>query len=189
MKIDPMFRFLDETVPREGNILDLGCGYGMAAHWLTQCSPNHTVIGWDNDARKIRVAQATARNHPKLRFESHNLLDEPGYPPCDCVLLLDVLHYFPRELKAEVLRKAFQALRPGGRLVLRDAARVPTRGHRLVEQAEKWAVWTGANQTRHGLHFEDEATHLTLLRAAGFARVEVKAESGVGSNTLIIAWA
>ena len=56
MKVDPVFERSDETVPRQGTILDLGCGYGMAAHWLTQGSPDRTVIGWDYDAGKIRVA-------------------------------------------------------------------------------------------------------------------------------------
>ena len=42
-------------------------------------------------------------------------------------------HHLPWELKARVLREAFAALRPGGCLVVRDATRSPTRGHRRVE--------------------------------------------------------
>ena len=75
----------------------------------------------DFDADKIRVAQATARANPRVTFERRDFLEVAEYPACDCVLLCDVLHYFPRELKAEMLRKVFQALRPGGRLIVRDA--------------------------------------------------------------------
>ena len=53
--------------------------------------------------------------------------------------------------------------------------------------SEKWAVRFGQNKTRHGLHFENEATHLVLLREAGFAEVEVRTESGLGSNALMVA--
>lgn len=188
MKIDPVFGFLDAAVPREGTILDLGCGYGMAAHWLTRCSPARMVIGWDNDARKIRVARATARDDREPRFEFRNLLAEPVYPPCDCVLLLDVLHYFPHNLKAQLLRKVFQALRPGGRLIVRDACAGKTARHGAVVWAERWAVRFGQNKTSHGLHFENEEAHLALLREAGFDRIEIRPDAGLGSNVLITTW-
>ena len=187
MKIDPVFKFLDEAVPREGTILDLGCGYGMAAHWLTQCSPDRAVIGWDNDPRKIRVAQATARNDPKLRFEFRNLLDEPDHPPCDCVLLLDVLHYFPRELKAAILAEAFRALRPGGCLVLRDACEGKGNRHGVVVWAERMAVRLGQNKTAHGLHFESLGWHQAFLRETGFVGVRTHDGAGRGSNLLLVA--
>ena len=98
-----------------------------------------------------------------------------------------MLHYFPRKLKAEMLRKVFQSLRPGGSLIIRDAMAEEKSGHRAVARAEKWAVRLGLNRTRHGLHFEDEKTHRALLREAGFGTVEVRNESGLGSNLLLIA--
>jgi hypothetical protein len=45
----------------------------------------------------------------------------------------------------------------------------------------------GQNRTRHGLHFADEKTHLALLRETGFAKVEIRTESGLGSNRLLVA--
>ena len=186
MKLDPLFRAVDVVVPKQGIIVDLGCGYGMVAHWLTLSSPERTVRGVDADVEKIRVARATAEGNPRVRFEVGDILDWE-LPACDCVLLCDVLHYLPRELKVRVLRKAFAALPPGGCLVVRDAARSQTRGHWSVEWAEKWAVWAGVNQTRHGLHFEDEQTHLALLREAGFALPAIQQDAGLGSNALMVA--
>src|SRR5262249_19634953 len=34
LKYDPMFARLDKSVPRTGFILDAGCGFGPATHWL-----------------------------------------------------------------------------------------------------------------------------------------------------------
>jgi SAM-dependent methyltransferase len=101
--------------------------------------------------------------------------------------LCDVLHYFPREFKAAVLKKTFAALRPGGRLIIRDALARDDSGHRAVALSEKWAVRLGQNRTRHGLHFEDEPTHLALLREAGFCQIELRKEGGLGSNALLTA--
>jgi SAM-dependent methyltransferase len=104
-------------------------------------------------------------------FEQRDILEWPECPACDCVLLCDVLHCFPRELKAQVLNKACQALRPGGCLVVRDACAAKTAQHSIVAWAERWAVRLDQNRTLHRLHFETEATHLALLREAGFSRV------------------
>ena len=187
MKTDPLFRAVENAVPARGEILDLGCGCGLVAHWLTLSTPERRVRGVDFDAEKIRVAQVTARANSQVSFERRDILEWPEYPVCDCVLLCDVLHYFPRELKEEVLRKTLAALRPVGCLIIRDAMAEENSGHRAVARAEKWAVRLGQNRTRHGLHFEDEKTHLALLREAGFVKVEIRAESGLGSNRLLVA--
>ena len=102
-----------------GVVLDFGCGEGLLTNLLARRLPRTRFIGIDLDADKIRVAQATARFNPGVVFERRDILEWPEYSVCDCVLLCDVLHYFPRELKAEVLRKVFQALRPGGCLIVR----------------------------------------------------------------------
>jgi hypothetical protein len=56
-----------------------------------------------------------------------------------------------------------------------------------VAWAEKWAVRLGQNKSRHGLHFENEGTHLALLREAGFEHVEIRKDAGLGSNALMVA--
>jgi predicted exporter/SAM-dependent methyltransferase len=187
MKTDPLFQAVEATAPVRGRILDLGCGYGIVAHWLTLFAPERTVSGVDFDTDKIRVAQATARVNARVAFERRDLLDWAEYPVCDCVLLCDVLHYFPRELKAEVLRKAFQALRPGGSLVLRDACSDKSRLHPIVAWLEKWAVRLGQNKTAHGLHFESAAAYLGLLEDAGFIQSRTLLEAGLGSNVMLVA--
>ncbi len=186
MKTDPLFCAVEKVVPARGEILDVGCGFGLVAHWLTLFTPGRRVRGVDFDVEKIRVAQVTAGANPQVTFERRDVLEWPEFPACDCALLCDVLHYFPHELKADVLRKVFSALRPGGSLIIRDAMAMGDSAHRAVARSEKWGVRLGQNRTRHGLHFEDEKTHLALLREAGFAKVEIRTESGLGSNRLLI---
>jgi uncharacterized protein len=185
MRTDPLFRVIEDVVPRHGFILDLGCGFGMAAHWLALGSADRTVLGVDDDAGKIRVAQAAARGQSRIAFEERNLLGW-DLPACDVVLLFDVLHYLPRPLKAVVLAKVARALLPGGRLIIRDAAADAAR-QGVVAWAEQWAVRLGQNRTAHGLHFETLEGHRALLCEAGFGDVEVRADAGFGSNRLWIA--
>jgi predicted exporter/trans-aconitate methyltransferase len=186
LRSDPLFEALDRAVPRQGHILDAGCGYGVAAQWLLLDAPQRTLHGMDHDANKIRVARAAAGESTRASFEESDLL-AAAWPACDALLLCDVLHYFPRELKMRILQRAFAALRPGGSLIVRDAMARENPGHRAVVRFEKWAVRLGQNRTRHGLHFEDASTHLALLREAGFAEIEIRANSGLGSNVLLVA--
>ena len=184
MKLDPMFGLLDGLVPRQGAVLDLGCGYGVVTHWLAQFTDTRTFLGVDYDDDKIRVARRTAPQHPRIRFQTGDILDWE-YPACDTILLLDVLHYWTPAKQQLILDRARRALRPGGRLILRDAARAENAGHEHVTFWEKIAVWIGHNRTVEGLHFQTQAQLEAALRQAGFA-VEQPGGGGRGSNVLLV---
>ena len=186
MKVDPIFKSLDRVVPRSGFILDLGCGYGFATHWLAQCTDARTFLGVDYDEDKIRTAQRTAQQHPRIRFEFQNVL-EWEYPACDAILLLDVLHYWTPDKQQLILEKARRALRPGGKLILRDGAKADDGAHQHVHRWEVFATKLGLNRTREGLHFQSLAELESALKLAGFTGLEIIQEAGRGSNVLLTA--
>ena len=187
MRCDPMFAVLDSVVPRQGFVLDLGCGYGIATHWLACFTDQRTFLGIDYDEEKARVAKRSAPEHPRIRFESGDIL-ERAYPECDVVLLLDVLHYWTSEKQQQILNKARQALRAGGHLVLRDGARTEGASHERVHRWEKFSTRMGMNRTEEGLHFQSQAELEAMLRNAGFARWEIKSGAGNDSNVMIVAF-
>ena len=186
MKTDPIFNALDAVVPRNGFILDLGCGYGIATHWLACFTDQRTFLGVDYDEDKIRVAMRTAPAHKRIQFTSGDILNYE-YPPCDTVLLLDVLHYWTPDKQQSILNRARQALRPGGVLILRDAARAEGSAHQRVEFWERLATRVGHNQTKEGLHFRTLAELEAALKQAGFASWEIKRTAGRDSNVLLVA--
>jgi SAM-dependent methyltransferase len=187
LRLDPVFLALDAVVPRSAQVLDLGCGYGLATHWLATFTDTRTFWGVDYDEDKIRVAQRSAPDHPRIEFTHGDLLT-CGYPPGDAVLLLDVLHYWTAEKQLLILTKARQALRPGGRLVLRDGARSETVAHRKVHRWEEFATRLGMNRTKEGLHFQSQAELEAMLPRAGFARWEIKTGAGNDSNVMLVAF-
>ncbi len=186
-KIDPLYPAVEKAAPKAGEILDLGCGFGITLHWLTLASPDRRGRGIDFDAFKVRVASTTAETNPKVNFEQQDLLEWTDYPACDCILLCDVLHYFPHAHKAAILRQAFRALRPGGTLIIRDALADRSKRHRKTALSERWAVRIRQNISIQGLHFEDKEAHLKLLRETGYENVAVADNSGLGSNFMITA--
>ncbi len=186
MKTDPVFAALDAVVPRRGFVLDLGCGYGLATHWLSCFTDTRTFLGVDYDEEKIRVARRTAPEHPRIRFEEGDVLN-CDYPACDTVLLLDVLHYWQPEKQQMILDKARRALRPGGVLILRDGACAESGEHRRVHFFEKLATRVGHNRTQEGLHFQTLAEIEAMLKRAGFTNWELKREAGHDSNVMLVA--
>ncbi len=186
MRRDPLFDTLDKIVPRHGFILDLGCGYGISAHWLAQSGLNRELLGVDYDADKIRVAQRTAVSHPRVLFESADL-QTWNYPACDVALLCDVLHYWPPETQELILTKARNALRGDGRLILRESGRAETKAHRQVESQERFATNIGHNKAVEGLHFLSEDELRAMLERVGFQEIQFPAATAGNSNIFITA--
>ncbi len=109
-----LMRNLETTDPCR--ILDLGCGPGLyAPHWL---AAGHAYHGLDFGPASIAHARATVR-HARASFVLGNMLDTPYGGPHDIVTLLyGELNVFPPEACRTILRKAWDALAPGGRIAL-----------------------------------------------------------------------
>ncbi len=121
-RLDPVVRNIDGLVPENGTVLDLGCGYGLLSNLLAHKSLGREVLGVDFDAGKIRVAAKAALPRPGARFIIKNIL-EWDYPASGCILMVDVLHYWSRENQSKIIKKACEALEPGGILAFREICR------------------------------------------------------------------
>ncbi|HWT08814.1 MAG TPA: class I SAM-dependent methyltransferase [Roseomonas sp.] len=89
------------ALPPLGGVLDLGCGRGQLALALLLAGRAGSVIGFDLDAGKIDRAQAAARDLP-ARFAVADLATAE-VPPCDTVLLIDVLLQMPHDAQRALL--------------------------------------------------------------------------------------
>lgn len=104
---------IDSSLPKEGTIIDLGCGEGVVASYLAQ-NPKRTVIGVDLD--KSRIQKSKLAN---LKFESgdirkYNLKNAAG------IVLSDVLHHVDFESQNRVLENISKSLKIGGVLVIKE---------------------------------------------------------------------
>ena len=99
-----------------------------------------------------------------------------------------MLHYWQPRKQQLILDKARRALRPGGRLVLREAARAENAAHRRVDFWEQLATRLGHNQTKEGLYFRSQEEITASLRQAGFTRWETRSGAGLNSNLLLVAF-
>ncbi len=80
-------------LPPLGDVVDLGCGRGQLAIALLLAGAARRVTGLDIDAAKIGLARQAAGELP-ARFDTADLA-QAGPPPCDTLLLIDVLLQLP----------------------------------------------------------------------------------------------
>jgi SAM-dependent methyltransferase len=105
--LDPMFPRLAGFVKDPRIILDVGCGYGIAAVWLLALYPEARVFGIDPDRRRVHFAAHAVG--PRGSMQAGRAPDIPDAAGgADTILLLDVIHMLSDEdlqLTLERLRR------------------------------------------------------------------------------------
>jgi SAM-dependent methyltransferase len=152
------------AVPRRGTVVDVGCGFGLFALHLRLQAAERRVLGIDHDPRRIEAARRSPLAGHGVEFA---VADAPqaSLPPCDAVVLIDVLHHLHPEAQARLLAAARARLVPGGRIVVKDLDTRPR--FRFV-----WNWVHDVLMTRSlDLHFRSRAATEAALVAAGFADV------------------
>jgi SAM-dependent methyltransferase len=169
-------------------VVDLGAGYGSLSIAAARRGAS-SVLAVDVHPRRLAEIQARATDHGvEVDVLRLNLLSGwPAEPTADLAFLFGVVEYAglwsdsgsPSDLQLELLRTAYGALRPGGRLVLGTknrawpgfAIRDVHTGQPLVNvlprrAADRWSQRRDGTAYRHHLHAP--RGWATLLEAAGF---------------------
>ncbi len=169
-----------------GSVLDLGCGRGQLAVLLLEAGLATKVRGVDWDAEKVAVG-ARASEGQEATFEAGDVREISG-ESVDTVLLVDVLHYFTRDVQDALLLRAASHVAPGGRLVLREADR--GRGPRswMTRLQEGVGTWAKVNVGERVLFRDVRRELVPLLEGIGFT-CEVAPCWGLTpfSNVLLVA--
>lgn len=92
-----------------GRVSDLGCGRGQVGLALLLAGLAESVEGLDLDAGKIRDAGRAAGGLP-ARYEAADLALAP-VPPCDTVLIFDVLLQMPVGAQLDLVARMGEAAR------------------------------------------------------------------------------
>ena len=170
LRRDPVFRNLPAHLPARGTVVDLGSGRGQLALMLAKQAPGRTVTSIDWDERKVDAARAAAAGAP----ETEGLAFVQGdartvaLPTAGCVVLLDLLHYFPVSEQDAILARAAAALEPGGRLLVREADAAGGVRFAITRFFERLAVGSGVTRGE-GLVFRPAAEIAAALGRLGLA--------------------
>lgn len=105
------------SLPRDGRVLELGCGTGWATRLLAARVPDGMAVGLDVSEEMIRHAREHAADPPNVSFR---VLSDSRFPFHDAVfshaLSIESLYYHP-DLDV-TFRELHRVLAPGGRAYL-----------------------------------------------------------------------
>jgi 2-polyprenyl-6-hydroxyphenyl methylase/3-demethylubiquinone-9 3-methyltransferase len=166
---------IERHAPREGAILDLGCGHGLVANLLAIGSPARDVTGIDIDAQKIEAAQRTVRARHNVRFLVADATTYDGGPYA-AITVADVFYLIPPPLQRELLAACARMLAPGGMLIWKSQVRHP-RWKYAITRGQEWLMTSLGPTQGHGLYFLDTDESLDALRAAGLLPVTITPRS------------
>jgi len=184
LKLENNYQLLADNVPRQGKILDLGCGYGIISNMLALTSPDREITGIDYDEEKIRVASSGFLNSPLLKFEAADIRSY-NITLKDCIILSDVLHYLPPSDQENLLLRCMQNLNEGGCILIRDADAARKIGHSRSKITELFSTGMRFNRTYDdnlSLHFISTGEIERIAFVSGF-KLEILDSKTYSSNT------
>jgi len=113
---------LKQLLGRGAKIADIGCGHGASAIVLAKAFPNSTVYGFDSHIRSIETAWKRSSEDSELENLQFVVATAKNFPGADfdLVCYMDCLHDMGDP--AGAAKHAYQALRPGGRVLLVEPA-------------------------------------------------------------------
>lgn len=153
---DPVFRGLIERgliASRHRRVVDIGCGQGLFASLLSSMSAMQRKGRWPATwaatphAADYTGIELMSRDVARAESSIGHLQPAPrlvcadmcsaALPPCDLVVILDVLHYVDIQAQNGVLRRVRDALQPDGRLLLRVGDASSRRGFAISQWVDR----------------------------------------------------
>lgn len=124
-------RFLFEIgqyLPSSGQVLDVGCGFGLFALYFAIRIPTIQIQGFDVNERRVELARRAAARlgAQNVRFHVGDAaafrLDEP----ISAAYMLDLIHHIPEASVRPLMTTIASNLAPGGRLLVKDIEPSPS---------------------------------------------------------------
>ena len=144
-RMDPCYRAILPLVPPDSFTVDLGTGLGMLPVALALAAENRRALGVEWDVAKAEAGQTAAEGLDAVEITTGDVR-EFAIPPCDVITLVDMLHYYDADTQRALLRRCRDALRPHGRMLVREGDGRRRGGARFTRFVESTVTRLGWNR-------------------------------------------
>ncbi len=129
--ISAPFNEVEHFVPKNGNILDIGCGHGLFELILKNKSNKRVIVAIDPDLKKIQLAQEITKLFTNLQFKVSTTNEVHDSFPIDCCILFDVDYLLNLEEKKQILLQAKSYLKKNGTIIFKTVVNDGSIGYYL----------------------------------------------------------
>lgn len=161
-KVEQLFQNIDTS--QVHNVLEVGCGAGMLAHYLSE-KHQMKVTGTDVDPEQIELTKGFHKENGRLNFFTADATDLPFKDSeFDLVLSFMVMHHINNWKKA--FAEVDRVLKPGGIFIIKDLSFSQLTSRVLNFLSKNYGVYTF-----------DEITY--LLKEKNFSLVVLETPEGI----------
>lgn len=118
-------------------IVEIGCGEGYSTERLAAAFPHSEIVAIDIMPQVGRLYRGP-ENRVDFRMQTAEDLAAAEAGSFDLVILCDVIHHIPEEIRASVLGALRNLLAPDGCLAVKDWGRSASPIHWLCFGADRW---------------------------------------------------
>lgn len=135
--LDDLERVLIRQVPRAMRILEVGGGEGAVTERLARIYGQAQILSIDITPR---IGRLYAGRHDQVEFRQTSVSEIADEQPMafDLVILSDVLHHVPQDLREGFLGDVARCVAPGGQLLIKEWARTLSPIHWLCYASDRW---------------------------------------------------
>lgn len=179
----PLVLGLKKTLEKGIEVVDVGCGSGLALNLLAKTFPNSKFTGFDISDEAIETGKKETRrnNLTNLYFEVKNVSDWEEKEKYDLITTFDAIH--DQAEPDKVLSKIFQALKSDGVYLMQDIA-ASSHVHKNMDHPVGPLLYTiscmhcmtvslAQNGAGLGAMWGKEKA-CEMLKEAGFTNIEIK---------------
>ncbi len=114
---------VEKYIPKEGKIIELGCGEGIFTNYMGISSVKRKITGFEISSERIKEA---SRKLPNVSFKKADVT-KANLPSSDAIVLFHLLHHLMSQKDQEkLLEKCVKALKKNGSLVIVEVNMKPS---------------------------------------------------------------
>lgn len=125
------FEEMEAQLPKEGAIVDFGCGEGLFVNYLAMTSDKRQALGVDLNDRRLERARYAAKGLENTKYICSDALKVDLPKDLKAATFSDFLHHTPDDFQDKLLKRTADALAPGGRILLKE----------VPKEWPAWAAW------------------------------------------------
>ena len=165
---------LEKFIPKDGKILDLGCGHGVFANLLAITSDKRDILGVDISQSKIDTAKTTIGKRMNINFKACDITSLDLHDEFDAVTVMDVFYLIPFSLQKLILEKIYKLLKNDGVLVINEVCREKSLRFLMALLQENISVRIIKITKGNDFDFRTSAEWSSLIEDAGFTVTRFK---------------